>query len=900
MSYTTYNNTFTYTIANNSTYIFDQTDYSIIKSAFDRWDDIITIDSRFGESYSIHVDMVIDVLEPGTLGGASIQTITYMDTQTFGNTLPYSADLTINASYVYGMKTSIRSSGKSSYYYVLLHEIGHILGIGSFWHLPGTPKMSYLDNGVTKYLYTGVNALREYNSYFKTNDYTFTGIPIEDDGGGGTELVHPEEGDEGSVSFNDRYVNGVLYPGLNTELMTGWLDNTTEPAPLSRITLGFLQDMGYGVKYNLADVYIEMAWLARTDANNLEQTYIQGFLDVSGNVIHRNGTIDATNGLNVSNGALTVTKDTTTNRLFVDTTSKLTGKVTILNDVSMTGSRVDIIGNLYANYPDGSIPSSAIIGGIVTTTYDSNATFNQDLTVVGSTSVSRLHASGDTSLNRLFVTGGINAITSPINTTAGLTVTNSNITVTTGNVTVTTGNIISNQHIKATEDLTAKRLYVVNGNASIDNGNFNITNGNINITNGNITTNNYVKPNYITTAYDTTTSRLFVSSTSQFTGKTVLLNDVSMTGTRVDICGNFYAKYPDSTIPPSAIIGGVSTNNFGSNVTFLQDISVSGLTSTNTLNVGIGGITSKSHLTIVNNGISTSNGEITMLNGNLVMTNGNIAISNGNITTNNYMKPNYLLTTYDTTTNRLFVNSTSQFTGKTVLLNDVSMNGTRIDICGNFYAKYPNDTIPATAIIGGVGSSDFTTDISINGLSVGKGTGNILTNTVFGMMPFTNGVSGNHNTAFGYNPLRKVTTGSDNTAIGFQPLSETLTGTYNTGVGSYAANKNTSGSNHTVIGSFGLYNNTIGTANTGAGSYTLYDNTTGSNNVALGYYAGSTNTDGSYNTFLGFQAKPNSTSYSYSTAIGANSLITASRQIMLGTSMETVVVPGKMSIITQW
>jgi len=34
---------------------------------------------------------------------------------------------------------------------------------------------------------------------------------------------------------------------------------------------------------------------------------------------------------------------------------------------------------------------------------------------------------------------------------------------------------------------------------------------------------------------------------------------------------------------------------------------------------------------------------------------------------------------------------------------DVSFNGSRVDICGNFYAQYPDDSIPASAIIGDVG-----------------------------------------------------------------------------------------------------------------------------------------------------------------------------------------------------
>ena len=101
--------------------------------------------------------------------------------------------------------------------------------------------------------YTGTNAVREYNYYF-TND-TYDKIPIENDGGGGTASVHLEEGIESNVSQNNRYYNGKLYPGLDHELMTGWSDNINYPLPMSRITLGCMEDLGYGVDYNESETY---------------------------------------------------------------------------------------------------------------------------------------------------------------------------------------------------------------------------------------------------------------------------------------------------------------------------------------------------------------------------------------------------------------------------------------------------------------------------------------------------------------------------------------------------------------------------------------------------------------------------------------------------------------------
>jgi hypothetical protein len=248
---------FTYTIANDTDYAFEPLDYEIIQSAFNRWDNIIAINSRFGEPYTIIVGFTVETLEPGTLGQAGVRAVHFNDSKTFGNTMPLTAELTMNASKLYKMKNTIRDDGKTSYYYVLLHEIGHILGIGTFWNLRGAPKVSYIENDMTKYYYIGVNALREYKSYFSANgSEPFLGIPIEDDGGDGTARVHPEEGANGTVSANNRTINGIFHPGLKTELMTGWLDSGSATVSLSRITLGFLEDIGYIVNYNLADVYI--------------------------------------------------------------------------------------------------------------------------------------------------------------------------------------------------------------------------------------------------------------------------------------------------------------------------------------------------------------------------------------------------------------------------------------------------------------------------------------------------------------------------------------------------------------------------------------------------------------------------------------------------------------------
>ncbi|MGI9554640.1 MAG: hypothetical protein ACR2M6_01595, partial [Vampirovibrionia bacterium] len=180
------------------------------------------------------------------------------------------------------------------FYNIQLHEIGHILGIGTLWHVDGslkdTPEGNSLllkdqtdSDGNLHDLYTGAKALDVYNYYnadgtampdknYINNDYSdvsqCVGIPLEDYGSSGTNGKHPEEGnrfnDTGhQISDNNITIGGVYYPGLGHELMTGFFDRSNQ-MPLSAISIGFLEDMGYGVDYSKADEYI-----LGTGANNI-------------------------------------------------------------------------------------------------------------------------------------------------------------------------------------------------------------------------------------------------------------------------------------------------------------------------------------------------------------------------------------------------------------------------------------------------------------------------------------------------------------------------------------------------------------------------------------------------------------------------------------------------------
>ncbi len=114
-------------------------------------------------------------------------------------------------------------------YSVVLHEMGHILGIGTLWSDFGLLSGAYTSNPI----FTGADATAQYNQIFGTNA---AGVPVEATGGAGTADAHWRE----TVFTN--------------ELMTGWAGPGTN-LPLSRVTIGSLADLGYTVNYAAADAY---------------------------------------------------------------------------------------------------------------------------------------------------------------------------------------------------------------------------------------------------------------------------------------------------------------------------------------------------------------------------------------------------------------------------------------------------------------------------------------------------------------------------------------------------------------------------------------------------------------------------------------------------------------------
>ena len=147
-------------------------------------------------------------------------------------------------------------------------------------------------------------------------------------------------------------------------------------------------------------------------------------------------------------------------------------------------------------------------------------------------------------------------------------------------------------------------------------------------------------------------------------------------------------------------------------------------------------------------------------------------------------------------------------------------------------------------ILGSGGAATFSSsvtagaDATINGVTVGKGAGNVASNTAVGFEAAFSNTTGVNNTAIGYQALRYNTTGGLNTALGYVTLLSNTTGEHNTGIGRSSLNSNTTGSYNTAVGLNSLDIQTTGNDNTGIGWNVQSGNYSGS--VILGKNAAST------------------------------------------------------------
>jgi hypothetical protein len=335
-------------------------------------------------------------------------------------------------------------------------------------------------------------------------------------------------------------------------------------------------------------------------------------------------------------------------------------------------------------------------------------------------------------------------------------------------------------------------------------------------------------------------------------GGNLFIDKESIFNGRVDICGNLYATYPNSSIPISAITNLESNLNTKSNLISPEftgtPISPTAVSGTNT------------------NQIAT-----TAFVADALIGKADIAI-------------------VDVSLNLKADLASPSFTGTPLAPTAASgTNSTQLAT-----TAFVSDAVSGVAI-------DLTQDISVNSITIGRGSGNINTNTVVGSsaldanqtgyenVAIGNGVlnantNGYRNLAIGVSSLYTNTSGYENIAMGTASLYQNTLGYRNIGIGVSSLYTNTSGFQNVAVGRWNLFKNATGSENCSVGFQSLYNNTTGSNNSVLGNKAGLNNTDGSGNTFIGANTNitPTNATWTNSTALGYGAIITGSNQVILG------------------
>jgi len=209
------------------------------------------------------------------------------------------------------------------------------------------------------------------------------------------------------------------------------------------------------------------------------------------------------------------------------------------------------------------------------------------------------------------------------------------------------------------------------------------------------------------------------------------------------------------------------------------------------------------------------------------------------------------------------------------------------------YVPYTGATGPVNLGTYNLTANSVTTtiDSTISGLTIGKGSGNLATNTAVGNSALSTNVTGTQITAIG-NLALDANTANNNTAVGFKAMATNTTGNTNTSVGAESLQTNLGGNENSAFGYRALY---LASANknNAFGRTALGNILTGNQNIGIGVNAGlltaagNPNTTSDFSIYIGNDTKPSLDNNQNEIVIGNVAVGAGSNTVTLGNTLIT-------------
>lgn len=202
---------------------------AVFTSAAERWMEIITEDLpsvRFGGETitGVRIDAQGQLIDgPGT-GGRNVLGQASPSAIRSNSLLPAAGFMQFDSFDL----SSLEANGQLED--VIIHEMGHVLGIGSLWQRHGLVRQAGTNNPV----FLGRAAAAEWSALIGQTEF-LTAAPIANMGGAGSAGAHWRESE-----LRNELMSPSINPGVN---------------PISRLTIASLQDLGYTVNLDAAESF---------------------------------------------------------------------------------------------------------------------------------------------------------------------------------------------------------------------------------------------------------------------------------------------------------------------------------------------------------------------------------------------------------------------------------------------------------------------------------------------------------------------------------------------------------------------------------------------------------------------------------------------------------------------